>query len=230
MSNLRLSHILCKVTDLHAAAARLAADGFTFAWGSAPSVAHNALVWFDEGPFLELFVPASLDAPAAGTSLSPAIAGRFRRWAAAPDGWCDVALESDAKDLDATLARLAAAGVAAAALPRMSRTNPDGSVVSWAGLCPVDDDLPFAVSAYSEPQRPARTAHNNGANRVEQVIVATPDPAGYRRRLAALLGDESAAAAWDIVEGPSFAVLGVRLRTNDGRTLERTESLISTDP
>ena len=143
MSTLRLSHVINKVTDLHVATAELTAAGFTFAWGSEPGVAHNALVWFDEGPFLEAFQFDRLAGAATGDTVPPAFAARFRHWISAAPGWCDVALECDNTDLGATMARLRAAGVAASGTVAMSRTNPDGTVVSRCGTC-------FRRSSWSE--------------------------------------------------------------------------------
>src|SRR5262249_54346468 len=51
---LRCSHVLCTVDDIARAVADYTELGFTVEWGSDPRQAHNALIWFAEGPFIEL--------------------------------------------------------------------------------------------------------------------------------------------------------------------------------
>ena len=52
---MQLSHILYKVKDLHEAVTDFTNMGFTVTYGAEPNRAFNALIWFDEGPFIELF-------------------------------------------------------------------------------------------------------------------------------------------------------------------------------
>ena len=50
---LKCSHILCKVNNISNLFRDYEALGFSVEWGSAPERAHNALLWFKEGPFIE---------------------------------------------------------------------------------------------------------------------------------------------------------------------------------
>ncbi|MEM9651103.1 MAG: VOC family protein [Actinomycetota bacterium] len=191
MSTLWLSHILHRVTDLHGAVADAEAAGFTVHWGSDPDKAHNALVWFETGPFLEFFAPPVFDE--ARVAQFEAVAGpgsvlRARRWGAMADGWCDYAVETDASDLLAVVDRCEQAEVAIGPAFHPNRTLPGGDTVSWDLAFPHDGDLPFVMGAYSTPQRPETVRHKNGATEVTAITVAHPDPAGHRAHLARYAG------------------------------------------
>lgn len=51
---MKVSHILYKVKDLDEAVRKYRADGFVVEYGKLKNP-HNALVYFSEGPFLEIF-------------------------------------------------------------------------------------------------------------------------------------------------------------------------------
>ncbi|MEM8903655.1 MAG: VOC family protein [Actinomycetota bacterium] len=194
MSTLRLSHILHKVTDLHGAVADAEAAGFTVHWGSDPGHAHNALVWFETGPFLELYAAPPFDEAKASLFESAAGPGsviRSRRWGAVDDGWCDYAVETDEPDLSAVVARCREAGIALGPAFHPSRTLPGGDTVTWDLAFPDDADLPFVMSAYSSPQRPSAVRHDNGATEITSITVTHPDPDRHREELARYVGSST---------------------------------------
>ncbi|MEM9033089.1 MAG: VOC family protein [Actinomycetota bacterium] len=210
MSTLHLSHVLHKVTDLHGAVADAEAAGFTVHWGSDPERAHNALVWFETGPFLELYAVPTFDealAPRFEAAAGPGAVLRSRRWGAMADGWCDYAVETDALDLDGVVARCTEAEIALGPAFHPSRTLPGGDTVSWDLAFPHDADLPFVMSAYSTPQRPASVTHENGATEITSITVTHPEPDRHRQELARYVGASTLDGV--IVEqgdGPGMAV------------------------
>ncbi|MEM9513889.1 MAG: VOC family protein [Actinomycetota bacterium] len=191
MSALRLSHVLHRVTDLPSAVADAESAGFTVHWGSDPAHAHNALVWFETGPFLELYVAPPFDESTA--SVVEQVAGpgavlRSRKWGSMADGWCDYAVETDDADLSAVSAHCRDAGIALGPSFYPNRTLPGGDSVSWHLAFPDDADLPFVMSAYSTPQRPATVAHANGATAITSITLAHPDPARFSEQLTRYVG------------------------------------------
>ncbi len=167
---LRCSHIVCKVDDLHAAVEDFTDLGFTVDWGSDPTPAENALVWFASGPFIEpLRPPAVAQLEAMAAAYGRALAQRLGRWARASEGWCDLALETGATELADAHAALQAAGVRTSPVIKGSRTRPDGQVVRYQLLSPGPATLPFVASAYDPPQRPRQVKHANGALEVTTV-------------------------------------------------------------
>lgn len=213
--SLRCSHVLCKVDDLHAAVRDYRELGFTVEWGSDPQRAHNALICFTEGPFLELFSPPRLP-----TALRWAVTMRYGKgvterldgWARAGQGWRDVAVETDDADLSNAVVTLRASGLPMSAALRRRRTTPDGNVIRWQLSAPQTPSLPFLMSAYTPPQRPREIVHPNGAQAVSMVEVGVMD---------------SAREQWDaLVDGddpwlrPVPAAAGVRSVTVRGLTGE----------
>jgi hypothetical protein len=206
---LRSSHILCKVDDIHSLVSDYRELGFTVDWGSAPERAHNALVWFDEGPFLEFFeLPARfalLRWPFGVVNGAPA-GQRLAKWARAAEGWCDLALECDGTELAGTRSELVAAGARVSKVMNGKRVRPDGLPVRYQYLAPAPSVLPFVVSAYDPPQRPERVTHPNGARAVARIRYGVADR--DRADLAALVGDDR----WLCREpADRTAVLGVEL-------------------
>ncbi|RFA28578.1 hypothetical protein CAI21_12005 [Alkalilimnicola ehrlichii] len=214
------SHVLCKVADIRTAVRDFERLGFSVAWGSAPRRAHNALLWFEEGPFIELFeLPRGfryLRRPL-GWVYGRAAGSRLARWAESAEGWCDVALEppqpagrtgtaDDPTDLSAVHAALSRTGLPLSRTARGRRTRPDGADVRYRFFAPEPAQLPFVVSPYDPPQRPPRIEHPNGARRIERVRMSVA-PADRGRFEALTAGD-----AWLAAEpGPRTAVLEVAL-------------------
>ncbi|MBB6569660.1 hypothetical protein HPO96_09650 [Kribbella sandramycini] len=206
---LRSSHVLCKVADISAAVRDFTGQGFTVTWGSRPDKAHNALLWFPEGPFVELF---ELPARAAvlrwpvGLRYGAPAGQRIAAWARSAPGWADLALETDAQHLRAEYAELSRLDLPVSRILKGRRTNPDGSKVGYQFLAPAPAGLPFIVSSYDPPQRPAEIAHPNGAKSVARIRfgVAAQDRAG----LEALIGPDP----WlDVVPAEQTGVQSVEL-------------------
>lgn len=172
----RISHLLCRVHDLPAAVSDYRDLGFDVAWGAAPGQAHNALIWFEQGPFIELFTTARL--PVAARWMIAArhgrgIVRRLDRWATSV-GWCDLALDTKASTreqptLAAVVRGLRRTGVPVTAPITRERTRPDGLMVRWQLAAPHSPGLPFLMSAYDPPQRPSKITHPNGARHITRI-------------------------------------------------------------
>lgn len=213
---LRFSHVLIGVNDLPAAVADCERMGFRCVWGSAPERAHNALIYFEDGPFLELVKPATITGPAwlAMTAmLGRPTARRIRRWAEASKGLVEYALETDDADVSGVRADARVAGAPLGRSFGTTRTRPDGVRLAWQMTAPAALDLPFVMSAYTPPdtQAPEVRHHANGARRVAGMQLAHPDPDGLRSRLATLLGDDPAAQGITVEKGPAYAITSLTL-------------------
>ncbi|MEN4546041.1 VOC family protein [Pantoea agglomerans] len=180
---LNCSHILCKVDNLRDAVALLEQAGFSVQWGGKPEKAHNALVWFEQGPFLEFFeLPRAfrwLSYPF-GWRFGRAAGERLRHWALAPSGWCDVALEpqqyqpADPLNLDRVSEHLRQHTLAGSRLVKGRRISANGEQVHYRFMALADRHLPFIVSHYHPLQRPAQINHANGARGVACVNFLLP--------------------------------------------------------
>ncbi|MCP3801286.1 VOC family protein [Allokutzneria sp. A3M-2-11 16] len=169
---LRTSHVLCRVDDIHEAVRNFADLGFSVSWGSDPKKAHNALIWFSEGPFIEFFEFPSKLAPLrwpVALRFGAGMGKRLHKWSRPGKGWRDLALETDDTDLTTTRAQLATRGVDVSRIFRNGRTRPDGRRVRYQMLAPTLVELPFVVSSYDPPQRPAEVVHPNGATGIAAI-------------------------------------------------------------
>ncbi|GIQ70291.1 hypothetical protein DUZ99_06035 [Xylanibacillus composti] len=178
---LKCSHILCRVNNIAEVVRDLEAEGFSVEWGSAPERSLNALLWFEEGPFIEFFQipkPLTVLIPPLGLVYGRVAGKRWAYWSRSPQGWCDVALEPDERegagakriqDLKAVKSAVNRAGISTSRLIHGRRTRPDGLKVNYSLFATEPLGLPFVVSAYDPPQRPDRIEHPNGASRVEWV-------------------------------------------------------------
>lgn len=172
MSALRVGHVWCRVDDLYAAVADFVDLGFTVSWGADPASAHNALIWFREGPFLEISqVPRALGLARLPMSMryGRATGERIAAWAGRGASGYDLAVETDETHLDAVRTRLRRRGVPVGKVCRGRRIPPDGQPVSYEFLAVSPARLPFVVSAYVPLQRPADIVHANGATGVHAV-------------------------------------------------------------
>ncbi|MGW3974354.1 VOC family protein [Streptomyces ardesiacus] len=175
---LRCSHVLCKVDDVGAVVRDYEALGFTVEYGSAPERAHNALLWFEEGPFIEFFrLPPAfrlLKWPMAAVN-GRAAGERLARWARPGEGWSDLALETADTSLAGVHTALRGGDVHVSRVMNGRRERPDGALVRYQFLATRPARLPFVVSSYDPPQRPAAVHHPNGARRIGRVRFGVSD-------------------------------------------------------
>ncbi|UHA73196.1 VOC family protein [Paenibacillus sp. 481] len=197
---LKCSHIICKVDDITTVVRDYEALGFTMQWGSAPQRAHNALLWFEHGPFIEFFqIPTSLSLLSfpLGLIYGRAAGQRFKYWSKCTEGWCDVALEPERvssiemlngehpngehpnaeynrKELEDIQLAVRQLGMPTSRIINGKRTRPDGNLVRYSLFAPKETELPFIVSHYDPPQRPKKIEHPNGATGIEWVKMGLP--------------------------------------------------------
>jgi hypothetical protein len=181
---LKCSHILCRVSNIAEAVRNYESQGFAVQWGSAPERAMNALIWFEVGPFIELFqFPRSLRLfiPPLGLIYGRTAGKRWAYWAHNSEGWCDIALEPDeragaggtsadrVRELEAIKAAVHESGLSTSRVIHGRRTRPDGCKVKYSLFATGPIGLPFVVSAYDPPQRPDSIIHPNGAKGIAWV-------------------------------------------------------------
>lgn len=180
---LKCSHILFKVNNLQEAFEDFSKQGFTVSWGSAKEKAHNAFIWFEEGPFIELFeLPSFLKILALPLRLlkGRSAGSRWKKWGNAPEGLCDIALEptDDAHAFDLTVIheKLLSKGLSPSKIIKGKRVRPDGQKVHYNFILVSPYSLPFVVSLHDPPQRPTQVVHENGATGISKVTLALTEP------------------------------------------------------
>ncbi len=191
------SHYLIRVEDLHQAVADYEEAGFTIVWGGDPQSAHNALIYFESGGFLELFNPGSSGVVDAiqrfvgrvGVAFGNQLMIRLMRWSNTR-GLCDFAIETAQPLLEGAEAAIAR-GARLTKIRDFARTQHDGVTTHWQ-ICRADSaDLPFMMGPYDPPPQvgPDEWSHANGARHLKGMHIETEDPAQYARELTQLLGE-----------------------------------------
>lgn len=177
---MKSSHILCKVHDLAQAVDDYETLGFTVQWGDAPDKAINALIWFEQGPFLELILageagPPALMAWALKLFAPKGMIKRFNGWHDQPEGWCEIALETHDTDVEPEVKSLRAQGLKIAGPYTNTRTPPGGVTIQTQTAFPYEPQLPILMGVYRPNPRPARIIHANGATSVHTITVGIED-------------------------------------------------------
>ncbi|PJJ05985.1 glyoxalase-like protein [Streptomyces sp. 2333.5] len=215
---LSCSHVLCKVDDIRSAVRDYQELGFTVEWGSAPERAHNALLWFERGPFIEFFQlpPAFRLLKWPMSAVNGVAAGdRLARWARPGEGWRDLALETDTTALHGAHRALRTSGSRVSRVMKGRRTRPDGDRVGYQFLATRPARLPFVVSAYDPPQRPTAVRHPNGATHIRTVRLGIADH--DRPAFDALAGHLSEEGPLRVEQAPHTGVIDVELAGVDER-------------
>lgn len=220
------SHYLVRTPDLKQAVADYERAGFTVVWGSDPDKAYNALIYFKQGGFIELFDPPMngflRGLAALGSFLRIGLMRRFHRWIRAR-GFCDYALECHGPLKEA---------LQGTNLPKprnMSRVRDDGVKTRWQLSSPKDPYLPFVMGPYDPPLEPdaSRTKHENGITRIVGLGLSHPDPNAYGLALTGLLADADLEADGDkaVVRLPDFTI-----EIGKSHKPQYTEILVDKDP
>lgn len=225
------SHYLVRVEDLHQAVADFQAAGFFVEYGSKPDKAYNAMIYFEEGGFIELFNPplhglkGRLQRSMAwlGAKLGHALLARFNRWVTY-SGLVDFALESRV-DLNVSLEAARQRGAIVGKIRDSSRIREDGVTTRWQLSIPDRAEAPFLMGPYEPPPDLSATmlAHSNGVRRLEGMIIATPDPQAYLERLARLVSDPVSANG-------SLTLHGFEIRVEAGANHEYRALLVDKAP
>lgn len=171
--NLRKSHALFAVKDLHSAVNKLRNAGFTVEYGSNPLKAHNAIIWFEEGPFIEIFKHVSI-LPILKILLKlfgfGAVLNRLNKWKKINNGWCEWSLESTHQDIEQV--KLFFTSLNEPFKHRkIKRKDLYGKLLSWHLLFPNDIYFPFIMSAYNPNPKPKNIVHANGITGIKSIVV-----------------------------------------------------------
>lgn len=178
----KCSHIVCKVDNLSKVVKDFKELGFNIEWGSNPDKAHNALIWFEKGPFIEFYQPPKILKYFSffiGAVWGSPMKNRLTGYLNMKNGWCDAAFERfdyDENSYDENNKNLFSlkknridfkkAGIKTSRIAKGSRVRLDGKKVKYSVFIPEPHGWPFIVSGYNFPQRPKKIEHENGAKEV----------------------------------------------------------------
>ncbi|WP_170233172.1 VOC family protein [Sporomusa termitida] len=164
--------------------------GFSMEWGSISAKAHNALLWFEQGPHIEFCqMPKrfSYFAFPFGLIYGKAAGRRLRHWAGPGEGWRDLALEiqrefdseplsaeNNHQELQLIKEAVNKLGISTSRIIRGKRVRPDGVTVQFSLFAPDDVGLPFVTTPILPRPQPKIT-HPNGATGIEWVRIGVTE-------------------------------------------------------
>lgn len=205
-----MSHVLVRVDDVAGAVGAAGDAGFSVGWGSDPADAHNALIHFHDGPFIELFDP--VPSGRLGRILGPPVGalsrvlrrgdvGRFAGWVSAR-GPCDWALEIETALAD-EVESLEADGIEIGRVREVDRTPPDRPTSTWSVVAPKDPSLPFVMDPYDPPLLidDGLRSHPCGVERITAIELTDPEPTEHARVLGRYLD-----ASVESVDGGGWSI------------------------
>lgn len=186
---LKLSHISCRVDDLHETAKHVQEMGFTIEWGGQPGKENNFFIWFGNGAFLEIFSINRKFAPLVilmQLAYGTIPAKKWWRWFSAKNEWCDFALEEENDKMTKIVrkggktivdieiikdyVKRMGIGVSRKTL-HWKRKNCRGEYANYSYFIPQNVKLPFIVSRYEPRQKPSNIIHQNGAEKIAYIKI-----------------------------------------------------------
>ncbi|GBF77375.1 hypothetical protein PA598K_05921 [Paenibacillus sp. 598K] len=186
MNRFAIGHVLIKSRQLKQAVDHFEKLGFTVTYRTDTAKAHNALIYFRDGSFLELFNPKPIRLPDGLIRtvfrllrpLHPAMVTRFLYYLEHEEGLNDFALDSlQPEQAHANVESVVQAGAKLGKTIHKSKTLPDGRKQSWWMAVPMEPRLPFLMSAY-DPEIPCseqEVTHTNGSLGIERLVIDVPE-------------------------------------------------------
>ncbi|MGI6157717.1 MAG: VOC family protein [Saccharofermentanales bacterium] len=171
---MNVSHIIYKVDNLQQAVEHYRARGFTVEYGKAKHP-HNALIYFSEGPFIELLagthMPKFMKRLLRFFGKGPQV-DRLDGWDQHPGGPCGLALETYEDNMQRECAILADHGIGCTQVPTR-RNDIKGRKLRFKVAYPDDTRVPFMMTYFNIDPKPKNYTHPNGVTGISEVTFYT---------------------------------------------------------
>ncbi|MHA7964496.1 VOC family protein [Paenibacillus sp. CAU 1782] len=182
----RIGHVLIKVDHLKTAVNNFTKLGFRVTYPTKPDKSVNAMIYFKDGSFLELFCTNF------GQPLNSLIrlavrcmlffkkpdGGRYDNYTRAGEGFRDYALDSFPNEsFQRNMEAQSLSGLHVHGPKRMKRKNENGTATTWSIYYPGDEKLPFFMSPYKPAisLSEALTTHPNGSYGFQELMIVTDE-------------------------------------------------------
>lgn len=176
---MRTSHVILKVEQLDRAVREYRERGFAVEYGREKNPV-NALIYFSEGPYLELLDGTRM--PAAVKTFmrvigKKALSNRLQRLDDCGPGYCELALENYKSNLNEEIAVLKKHGIKSYNVPSR-RVDTHGRDLRFRLAVPEALDVPFLMTYFSIDPKPANFVHPNGIREISRIAYGT-DPSRF---------------------------------------------------
>lgn len=171
---MKVSHVLYKVNDLEKAVQEYEADGFTVEYGKSKNP-YNALIYFSEGPYLELFQRSGM--PSFAKCLlrlfgHSKMVDRMNSWEQAPEGLIAVALENYKENLEDEINILKKYNQKFFK-SKSKRLDTKGRLLEFSVLFPNEMKIPFLMTYFNINPKPKNFVHANGVRGIKSISFGT---------------------------------------------------------
>ena len=171
---MKVSHVLYKTNNLEASFKEFEKLGYKVVYGSRKKP-HNALIYFSEGPYIELLekAPVSSFLKAILRLLGKAkVVDRFNSWENSTEGFFEICLENNTtnfKKEEKILAKFKEGYF----ITNSKRIDASNRVLKWKLLFPNQIKIPFLMTKFSENPKPKNFIHPNKVRKIQRILYGT---------------------------------------------------------
>ena len=171
---MKVSHVLYKTNNLEASFKEFEKLGYKVVNGSKKKP-HNALIYFSEGPYIELLekAPVSSFLKVILRLLGKAkVVDRFNSWENSTEGFFEICLENNTtnfKKEEKILAKFEEGYF----ITNSKRIDVSNRVLKWKLLFPNQIKIPFLMTQFNINPKPKNFVHPNKIKRIKQISYST---------------------------------------------------------
>ena len=171
---MKVSHVLYKTNNLEASFKEFEKLGYKVVYGSRKKP-HNALIYFSEGPYIELLekAPVSSFLKVILRLLGKAkVVDRFNSWENSTEGFFEICLENNTTNFKKEEKILAKFGEDYF-ITNSKRIDVSNRVLKWKLLFPNQIKIPFLMTQFNINPKPKNFVHPNKIKRIKQISYST---------------------------------------------------------
>ncbi|MDA9338171.1 VOC family protein [Flavobacteriaceae bacterium] len=171
---MKVSHVLYKTNNLEASFKEFEKLGYKVVNGSRKKP-HNALIYFSEGPYIELLekAPVSSFLKVILRLLGKGkVVDRFNSWENSTEGFFEICLETNTtnfKKEEKILAKFEEGYF----ITNSKRIDVSNRVLKWKLLFPNQIKIPFLMTQFNINPKPKNFVHPNKIKRIKQISYST---------------------------------------------------------
>ena len=171
---MKVSHVLYKTNNLEASFKEFEKLGYKVVNGSRKKP-HNALIYFSEGPYIELLekAPVSSFLKVILRLLGKGkVVDRFNSWENSTQGFFEICLETNTSNFKKEEKILAKFGEDYF-ITNSKRIDVSNRVLKWKLLFPNQIKIPFLMTQFNINPKPKNFVHPNKIKRIKQISYST---------------------------------------------------------
>lgn len=171
---MKVGHVLYKGNNLENSVKKFQNMGFKVEYGS-KNKPHNALIYFSEGPYIELIDKAPvpfyfyLILRLLGKGK---VADRFKNWGKLKEGFFGMCLENYQPNFNKE-ENILRNNRQNYFITKSKRTDPLNRTLKWKLLFPYELKLPFLMTYFNTDPKPKNFIHPNGVKKIKSISFGT---------------------------------------------------------